>query len=148
MAKSNKTSDPTDTPTGTALPAALEALCQRFGINPDPDAGELAGSRILDATREAPETVIAVTAGGVKLTAYGAEADRFDEGTEVRLRQIFRCFRVDPKTKETIATPLPTDLTLPAPLRTGQATSTAHRYEGGYLRREAAAPGDGAPATA
>jgi hypothetical protein len=140
---------------GTPLPAQLEALCRRFGINPDPDAGELASFRLVEATREQPATVIVVTAGGLKITATGPDADQFDEGTEQRLRQIFRCYRTDPKTKETVVLPLPEDLTLPAPLRTGVSGSAAHRYEGGYLRRDAdatpagdPAPSEGAPASA
>lgn len=134
---------------GSPLPEQLEALCRRFGINPDPEAGEILAFRLTDATRDQPATVVVVTAGGLKLTATGEAADRFDEGTEQRLRQVFRCYRTDPKTKETIVLPLPEDLTLPAPLRTGISGSTAHRYEGGYLRRDAdPAPVDGAPATA
>lgn len=122
---------------GSPLPDQLEALCRRFGINPDPDAGELAAFRLIDATRDQPATVVVVTAGGLKINAAGEAADQFDADTEQRLRPIFRCYRTDPKTKETIVLPLPDDLTLPAPLRTGIVGSTAHRYEGGYLRREA-----------
>ncbi len=122
----------------TAISLLLEA-CERFGVNPAADVKpqELLAWRFYPGADEpgrvAPDAVVIVTAGGLKLKHWDDPSEPMDPDTEDRLRRVFHAFRVDPKTKERVIQPLPGDLTLPAAAVIGIG-HTDHQYPGGYVK--------------
>lgn len=123
--------------------------CLAYGIDPRPDAEplELGDWKFYQGQPMGdPEHIRLVTAGGVKLKHYSDPDLPMDPDTERVIRTWLRLFKVekDARTGEPVMvpTPMPDDLTLPAPAVTGRPNSGEHRYDGGYLRsggrREAA----------
>ena len=123
--------------------------CQRFGVDPDgtlpeyrptlkPDVRtrELAAWRFYpgDPNAGEPDSVVIVTAGGVKLRHYADPDHPVDEATDAALARIFQAFRRQKDgTIERI--PLPDDLTLPLVAVTGVPNQGGdYRYQAGYLK--------------
>jgi hypothetical protein len=128
---------------GNNSPAAIALLleaCDIYGVNPaaDKKPQELLAWRYAkgedDPARVAPDAVIITTAGGLKIKHWDDPAEPMDQDTMDRLRRVFGCYQIDPKTRTTVVHDLPADLTLPAAVVTGTGTSDAHRYQGGYLK--------------
>lgn len=120
----------------------LAEACYVFGINPDPTLKprELAAWRYdqgdPDAATPVPAYVSMVTSGGLKIRYP------LDEDSEIRLRTVYNCFRVNRKTGEREVLPLPPDLTLPREAVDGIVRTSEHQYRTGYLREGGKAESD------
>jgi hypothetical protein len=113
-----------DAPEGIAGQPGAELLlraCNRYGINPDPAAGELANWHYYPAFGGVPEHVKFVTFGGLKLSEP-IEADRGD--SEARLRQWLGAYRRD-ASGALIPTTLPVNQFLPSEAVTGYPRNAA-----------------------
>lgn len=124
-----------DQQSGGETAAVLFAeVCAVYGIDPTPSKREILGYRAYreNLAENTPERVALVTAGGLKIDAP------MSAQTEDALRRWYRAFQVDRKTGETVALPLPPDLTLPREAVTGIAATNTHQMPGGYLRSRAA----------
>ena len=110
----------------------LAEACEIYGIDAHAtEPVQLVGWKFYPGTNfpKVPSRVTLVTAGGRKLS------HPMDAATLEQLRyHVFHLVRENKQTGELTFLPLPDDLTLPEPQRTGFSTSTDHRYEGGYLK--------------
>ncbi|MGE0444835.1 MAG: hypothetical protein AB7P99_06360 [Vicinamibacterales bacterium] len=99
----------------------LAEACELYGINPDAEAGELAGWRYYPGNPRAGEAerVVIVTHGGRKL------AHPMDEATERVLRDVFGLV-VSDREGNVLLLPLPDDTALPAEARDGIVRSRSH----------------------
>lgn len=122
--------------------AAIDLLlyaCERLGVNPSKTAKpqELLSWRWISGQGEGPDAVSIVTGGGLKVKLFEDPDWPMDRDTEDRLRRALNLFQVDPKTKDTVALPIPADITLPRQHVDGfpaGAARGAHVYKKGYLK--------------
>lgn len=123
----------------------LFEACERFGVNPDSKCRpkELLGWRFYpgDPTDDVPDSVVFVTAGGLKVRHWADPDYPMDQDTEELLRNTFQAFVINEK-KERIPAPLPDSLILPEVSVTGMPNSKRHIYQGGYLRSGGKAEAD------
>lgn len=123
----------------TAISLLLDA-CDRFGVNPyaDQKPKELLAWSYYpgadDAAQLSPDSVVFVTAGGIKLRHWDDPDWLMDTDTKETLERVFGLNFTDPKTKQIGTKPMPENLTLPAVAVTGLGTSTDHQYVGGYVK--------------
>jgi hypothetical protein len=126
----------------------LVEACERFGVNPDaslPDwtpkikpgvaTKELMAWRFYpgDPNAGEPDSVVIVTAGGIKLRHYADPDYPMDQPTEDTLARLLHAF-TRTEAGEVVRIALPGDLTLPATAVTGVVGSTDHVYQKGYLK--------------
>lgn len=116
----------------------LVYACNLFGVNPSVNAKprELMNWRWVSGEGEAPDAVVLVTGGGLKLKCFEDPDWPMDRETEDRIRKAMNLFRVNKEKTEVVPLPLPADLTLPRHCVDGMAPGQKrdHVYKRGYVK--------------